>query len=347
MSDKLEALKAAALAIGHECWVQDGSSVNTEDYRIANGEMCCDHIGCFESVNGESPHAKYVAAASPAVALELLAALEEKGRHSMSTGQADQRLCESRAVRIALGFGEDAIDVAPTDLVESIQAIRNVAVAAEKSLIASREVVALYDERLKEAEQRIEAAGRREEHLKADVALMAQRNEDLEFDVRVADGIIANHQKLNAELEQRLQPLNFETSAEEFLAHCLKAEEISGDKQQTRIKELIGWFSRYYRQAANPKWLSGHVAELCYFIIKNAQAEQRLQQPIKLPERYSVDFGVVCDPSGDWLSLDDVVKVLGDAGVEVRSPCPRCNRLLDLTSRPDGAHYCHHKVEGE
>lgn len=80
---------------------------------------------------------------------------------------------------------------------------------------------------------------------------------------------------------------------------------------------------------------------------KRREAEQRLQQPIKLPERYSVDCGVVCDPSGDWLSLDDVVKVLGDAGVEVRSPCPRCNRLLDLTSRPDGAHYCHHKVEGE
>ncbi|NXZ86377.1 hypothetical protein HZI30_05430 [Serratia fonticola] len=80
---------------------------------------------------------------------------------------------------------------------------------------------------------------------------------------------------------------------------------------------------------------------------KNAELQQRLQQPIKLPERYSVDCGVVCDPSGDWLSLDEMVKVLGDAGLEVRSPCPRCNRLLDLTSRPDGAHYCHHKVEGK
>ncbi len=99
----------------------------------------------------------------------------------------------------------------------------------------------------------------------------------------------------NAELEQRLQPLNFETSAEEFLAHCLKAEEISGDKQQARIKELISWFSRYYRQAANPKWLSSHVAELCYFIIKNAQAEQRLQQPIRqqYAEWSSATFGNV------------------------------------------------------
>ncbi|UAN48030.1 hypothetical protein KGP17_11115 [Serratia sp. JSRIV001] len=74
-------------------------------------------------------------------------------------------------------------------------------------------------------------------------------------------------------------------------------------------------------------------------------AEQRQQKPITLPDRYSVDCGVVCDPCGEWLSLDDVVKVLVDARVEVRSPCPRCNRLLDLTSRPDGAHYCHHKGE--
>lgn len=52
--------------------------------------------------------------------------------------------------------------------------------AAEKSLTASREVVALYDERLKEAEQRAEAAGRREEHLKADVAVMGKRIAELE-----------------------------------------------------------------------------------------------------------------------------------------------------------------------
>ncbi|UAN58971.1 hypothetical protein [Serratia sp. JSRIV004] len=68
----------------------------------------------------------------------LLAALEEKdqqlARYSMSAGQADQRLCESRAVRIALGFGEDAIDVAPTDLVEAIQVIRRRAEEAEQRL---------------------------------------------------------------------------------------------------------------------------------------------------------------------------------------------------------------------
>lgn len=104
MSDKLEALKAAALAIGHQRWVQDGSSVNTEDYRIANGEMYCDHIGCFESVNGESPHAKYVAAASPAVVLSLLAALEEKDQQLSHT---NSMLTESIA---ALKAAEEQIE---------------------------------------------------------------------------------------------------------------------------------------------------------------------------------------------------------------------------------------------
>ncbi|WP_414137199.1 hypothetical protein [Escherichia albertii] len=41
----------------------------------------------------------------------------------MSAGQADQRMAESRAVRSALGFQEDADDVSPSDLVEKIQSL--------------------------------------------------------------------------------------------------------------------------------------------------------------------------------------------------------------------------------
>jgi len=41
----------------------------------------------------------------------------------MSAGEADQRMSESRAVRVALGFGADAEDVAPCDLVERINAL--------------------------------------------------------------------------------------------------------------------------------------------------------------------------------------------------------------------------------
>ncbi|WP_438429838.1 hypothetical protein [Escherichia coli] len=47
----------------------------------------------------------------------------ENGRYSMSAGQADQRMAESRAVRSALGFQEDADDVSPSDLVENIQSL--------------------------------------------------------------------------------------------------------------------------------------------------------------------------------------------------------------------------------
>ncbi|WP_316204028.1 hNH endonuclease [Escherichia coli] len=47
----------------------------------------------------------------------------ENGRYSMSAGQADQRMAESRAVRSALGFQEDADDVSPSDLVEKIQSL--------------------------------------------------------------------------------------------------------------------------------------------------------------------------------------------------------------------------------
>ena len=47
----------------------------------------------------------------------------ENGSYSMSAGQADQRMSESRAVRSALGFQEDADDVSPSDLVEKIQSL--------------------------------------------------------------------------------------------------------------------------------------------------------------------------------------------------------------------------------
>ncbi|HFN0602273.1 TPA: hypothetical protein ACHBVO_003301 [Klebsiella pneumoniae] len=47
----------------------------------------------------------------------------ENARYSMSAGHADQRMAESRAVRSALGFKQDADDVSPSDLVEAINQI--------------------------------------------------------------------------------------------------------------------------------------------------------------------------------------------------------------------------------
>lgn len=53
-----------------------------------------------------------------------IAALNAKlSRYSMSAGEADQRMCESRAVRVALGFAANAENVAPCDLVERINAL--------------------------------------------------------------------------------------------------------------------------------------------------------------------------------------------------------------------------------
>ncbi|MFJ5346646.1 hypothetical protein [Pectobacterium parvum] len=49
-------------------------------------------------------------------------ALEQQlARYSMSAGQADQRMAESRSVRKALGLALDAEDVSPSDLVSTIQ----------------------------------------------------------------------------------------------------------------------------------------------------------------------------------------------------------------------------------
>lgn len=52
------------------------------------------------------------------------AANEKLTRYSMSAGQADQFAAEAKWVRIALGFGEDAQDVAPIDLLEKIAGLR-------------------------------------------------------------------------------------------------------------------------------------------------------------------------------------------------------------------------------
>lgn len=54
-------------------------------------------------------------------ALEREAALAARlGRYSMCAGHAEQRRAESRAVRNALGFGEDDNDVSPQDLLNAL-----------------------------------------------------------------------------------------------------------------------------------------------------------------------------------------------------------------------------------
>ncbi|UTJ46615.1 hypothetical protein NLZ15_17485 [Atlantibacter subterranea] len=87
---------------------------------------------------------------------EALAA--ELARYSMPAGEADQRMAESRAVRQALGFGRDADDVAPVDLVERINAL-----AAENAALKSGALYFSYGsehqfEWHKTADEAVEAA---------------------------------------------------------------------------------------------------------------------------------------------------------------------------------------------
>lgn len=123
MSDKLEALS------------QPVAWTDAEELAEMNAGTYAD---MFNGKHIQTDDGQWIALYSQEYVTALLAALKEKdqqlARYSISAGQADQRLCESRAVRIALGFGEDAIDVAPTDLVEAIQVIRRRAEEAEQRL---------------------------------------------------------------------------------------------------------------------------------------------------------------------------------------------------------------------
>ena len=77
----------------------------------------------------------------------------------------------------------------------------------------------------------------------------------------------------------------FYTKPDRFLPECLKPEEISGERRNSRIAELMGWFDRYYSGKANPKWLKPHVAELCYYILTVPQlSAQPVSEPYKLPQ---------------------------------------------------------------
>lgn len=78
----------------------------------------------------------------------------------------------------------------------------------------------------------------------------------------------------------------FYTKADRFLPECLKPEEISGERRNSRIAELMGWFDRYYNGGANPKWLKSHAAELCYYILTVSPTTQPVSEPYKLPDGY-------------------------------------------------------------
>ncbi|WJZ70022.1 hypothetical protein [Pantoea phage PA-1] len=102
---------------------------------------------------------------------------------------------------------------------------------------------------------------------------------------------------------------------ERFLSECLKPEEISGEKQRARIEELMMWFDRYYLASANPKWLRGHVAEICYYIMAKGEATPpgAKTERVELPEPYDDGHGNL------WLPQNAVISAVKNAGGEVKS----------------------------
>lgn len=69
------ALRVLATALDGDDWHAEGNSVYGGRYDVGDN-VCYDHIASCESVNGESPHADFIAAANPATVLALLDELE-------------------------------------------------------------------------------------------------------------------------------------------------------------------------------------------------------------------------------------------------------------------------------
>ncbi|HBT3424211.1 ead/Ea22-like family protein [Klebsiella pneumoniae] len=153
ITELAQSLKAAAEKATQGNW----RAFQYHDGRCGIGGGHHDEIMVCEHISKERPHdAMFIALANPANVLALVEALEKAqranaaqddhinqqqdridtlekrnaelggqlSRYSMSPGQADQRACESRAVRDALGFGKDADDVAPIDLRERIDGMK-------------------------------------------------------------------------------------------------------------------------------------------------------------------------------------------------------------------------------
>ncbi|EPC4021111.1 ead/Ea22-like family protein [Enterobacter kobei] len=69
------ALRNLATSLDGDDWHAEGNSVYGGAYDVGDN-VCYDHIASCESVNGESPHADFIAAANPATVLALLDELE-------------------------------------------------------------------------------------------------------------------------------------------------------------------------------------------------------------------------------------------------------------------------------
>lgn len=101
-----------------ESWYLDNWG-HTEDHHETLFERSPDDESEYYRLGVRLAHQAWQAATN-AMEAKCAALAAENARYSMSAGQADQRMSESRAVRAALGFNPDADDVSPSDLVEKI-----------------------------------------------------------------------------------------------------------------------------------------------------------------------------------------------------------------------------------
>lgn len=96
-------LKAATENIGSETWHTEGSNVWSDEY-VLDGEYCNDLIACCENVNNESVHADFIATASPANILSLLAERDwQTKRIEMLEKYVNERDEENQGLLLTVG----------------------------------------------------------------------------------------------------------------------------------------------------------------------------------------------------------------------------------------------------
>ncbi|CAI2003755.1 hypothetical protein [Serratia fonticola] len=124
----------------------------------------------------------------------------------------------------------------------------------------------------------------------------------------------------------------------ETAAQALKVE-----REQSTYYEKLTWYFHGLAEAETEraeaaKQREEHLKSM--FDVVTAKSEELEQRPIKIRVELPEAVG---KERQDYLA--DVIEAIRDAGGVALYGCRFCERLLDLTHRPDGAHYCHNKAK--
>ena len=104
------ALRVLATALDGDDWHAEGNSVYGGRYDVGDN-VCYDHIASCESVNGESPHADFIAAANPATVLALLDELEAAEKRIAELERKEQHSERQSVIDALAGSGEEWSDI--------------------------------------------------------------------------------------------------------------------------------------------------------------------------------------------------------------------------------------------